>query len=119
MRRAVPRITAESLDEAAALQHAMEDEATVARWAELNRRFHRIFHEASGSTRLSETVSNLQDSYAAYIVSSIVRDPQRRAESDKEHWAILDAARHADVDAAIERILQHIRAPLEHVDSRA
>ena len=112
MRRALPRITPDQLDEAAALQREMRDADTVARWAELNRRFHRIFLDACGSRVLAETVANLQDRYAAYIVAFMSKDPGRRANSNKEHLAIIDAARARDIAAATQMILIHIQAPL-------
>lgn len=113
MRRALPRLTPDQLDEAAALQEQMTEADSPAVWAELNRRFHRIFLEACGSKVLQETVANLQDRYATYIVSSLGKGAGRRASSDKEHQQIVDAARARDVAAATQAILIHIRAPLD------
>lgn len=112
MRRALPRITSDELDKAASLQHQMSQEETMAGWAELNRAFHRIFLDACGSKILAETVANLQDRYAAYVVSAMRDDPLRRANSDREHEAIVEAARNRDVAAATQMILIHIMAPL-------
>lgn len=112
MRRALDRLSDEQLDEAAGLQRRMADEPSVSGWAEMNRRFHRIFLDACGSRTLAETVANLQDRYAAHIVSSMARDPDRRASSDAEHVILVEAARAGDVEAAIRTILVHIQAPL-------
>jgi DNA-binding GntR family transcriptional regulator len=112
MRRVLPRLTPELLDEAEALQQQMTAVETMQGWAELNRRFHRIFLDACGSTVLAEIVANLQDRYAIYIVSSMGRDPERRAVSNKEHRDIIEAARARDVAAATQAILVHIKGPL-------
>lgn len=112
MRRALPRLTPELLDEAEALQQQMSAEDAMQGWAEMNRRFHRIFLDACGSTVLAEIVANLQDRYAVYIVSSMGRDPGRRAQSNIEHRDIIEAARARDVAAATQAILVHIKAPL-------
>ena len=119
MRRALPRLTPDQLDEAATLQKQMTGVDSLAEWADMNRRFHRIFLEACGSTVLSETVANLQDRYAAYIVSSLHKDVARRAGSNKEHQDIVDAARARDVAAATQAILVHIQAPLGQPGSGA
>ena len=119
MRRALPRLTDEQLDEAEALQQQMTTEETMQGWAELNRRFHRLFLEACGSKVLAEIVANLQDRYATYIVSSTGRDPGRRAVSNREHRDIVEAARARDVAAATQAILIHIQAPLDLARERA
>ncbi|HSK98013.1 MAG TPA: GntR family transcriptional regulator [Euzebyales bacterium] len=119
MRRALPRLTPDQLDEAELLLRKMTREDGVAGWAELNRAFHRIFLDACGSRTLAETVANLQDRYAAYIVASTSSDPQRREHSNDEHRDILDAARARDVAAATQAILVHIQAPMTHHSDNA
>ena len=116
MRRAIPRITAEQLQQAAEIQGEMVTTTSVPRWAELNRQFHRVFLEASGSERLSRMVRGLQDSYAAYAVTALHRDPDRRERSNEEHLALLAAVRDRDVERASRVLLDHIGVPLEGVD---
>ncbi|MPZ52789.1 MAG: FCD domain-containing protein [Acidimicrobiia bacterium] len=112
MRRAIPRLTPDQIDKASDLQKQMAEDVNIATWAELNRQFHRVFLDACGSNVLADLVSNLQDRYAAHIVSSMDADPRCRLESNREHEALVVAAKQRDIPAATHTILIHIAAPL-------
>jgi DNA-binding GntR family transcriptional regulator len=113
MRKAVPRLTEQQLQQAEQIHDEMVAADSISSWAELNRRFHRIFLDASGSERLARIVRGLQDSYAAYVVSTLNRDPDRRRRADAEHRELLDAARRGDAELATRVLLEHIGVPLE------
>jgi DNA-binding GntR family transcriptional regulator len=116
MRRAVARITPEQIAEAETIQAQMVDEADPGRWSDLNRRFHRVFLEASGSERLAQMVGSLHDSYAPYIVTMMMDSPQTMAASALEHEEMLEAVRRGDAEAAIASVLHHMRKTVEHAD---
>lgn len=112
MRRAVPQMGPAAIDRATELQREMSGDVTVPQRAELNRQFHRVYLDACDLRLLADTVTNLQDKYAAYTVASDRRDPTRHARANREHEAILAATRAGDVEAAIAAMLEHIAAPL-------
>jgi DNA-binding GntR family transcriptional regulator len=112
MRRALPRMGVAEVEAATELQREMSGDVTIPQRAELNRRFHRVFLDACDSRLLANTVTNLQDKYAAYTVASDRRDPSRHARANREHEAILAATRAGDIDGAIVAMLNHIAAPL-------
>ena len=113
MRRAIPRITEAQLRAAEEIQDEMAATSSVPEWAELNRQFHRVFLDASGSERLARMVRGLQDSYATYAVTALHRDPGRRERSNEEHRALIAAARERDAARASRVLLEHIGVPLE------
>lgn len=124
MRRAVPRLTEEQIAEAERMIEQMEGEPSLARRAELNRRYHRIYLDACGSERLQQMVRSLQDSYAAYTLASLRHEDDRPERANQEHRQILEAARAGDADRAVAVLLAHIAVPLdsagdiEHLDER-
>lgn len=117
LRRAVPQMSEEAIEQAAALQQAMDDEEDPAHFAELNRRFHRIFIDAAGSERLAQILELLQDSYGMYIVTSMMHDPQRMVIANRQHLEMVEAARDRDVDRAQRVMLEHMRETLNHVET--
>jgi DNA-binding GntR family transcriptional regulator len=117
LRRAIPRITPEQVEEAAAIEAEMNGERDAARWAELNRRFHHVFMEAAGSPRLTQMLETLQDSFAAYIVSSLLHDERRLDKADEQHAALLQAVRDRDTARAEQIMVAHMRGTLDHITS--
>lgn len=115
LRRAVARISAEQLDEAAAIEARMQEERDPARWSDLNRRFHRVFIDAAGSARLTQMLEILQDSFAGYIVSSIVQDEHRRDRANDQHHTLLQAMHGGDGERAATTMLEHMRVTLAHI----
>jgi DNA-binding GntR family transcriptional regulator len=119
MRLAVARIRPEQLAEAEALQEKLRTERDPGRWTDLNRRFHRVFLDASGSERLAQMLGGLHDSYAPYIVAMVVAAPDTMPLSTKEHDAILDAVRSGNADLAAELQVRHMRKTVDHADQVA
>lgn len=113
LERAIPRISEEQLDEAAAIEAEMSTETDPARWAQLNRRFHGVFMTAAQSERLRQMVETLQDAFSAYIVSAMARDGQRRDRANEQHRTLLEAVRNRDVAAATQAMVSHMRLTLE------
>lgn len=115
LRRALPRITAQQLDEAAVIETRMQEERDPARWSDLNRQFHRVFIDAAGSARLTQMLEILQDSFAGYIVASIVQDDHRRDRANDQHQTLLQAMRDGDGERAAEIMLEHMRVTMAHI----
>jgi DNA-binding GntR family transcriptional regulator len=113
IRLAMERITDEELRTAEALHQAMSKEPDVGTWAELNQKFHAVFHEAAGSRRLLAIAAGLQEAAATYVTRAQQERPQVRKRSNAEHRGLLKAMRDRDVDAAIAVQMHHIVAPLE------
>lgn len=117
LRRAIPRVTPERLEEAAQIEAEMTAEQDPARWSKLNRRFHRLFIDAAGSERLRQMLETLQDSWAAYIVSSMLHDEQRRERANAQHRSLLQAVRDGDEETATNTMVEHMRLTLENIES--
>ena len=115
MRRAVERITEEEIEKAAAIQAEADVETDPARWVELNHEFHRVFIDAAGSPRLAGILTNLADSAAMYIATSLVRGEHRREDANAQHRGLLDAVRRRDAESACAVMLTHIHQTVETV----
>lgn len=115
LRRAVSRISVEQLDEAAAIEARMREEHDPARWSSLNRQFHRGFIEAAGSDRLTQMLVSLQDSFAGYIVSSMLHDERKRDQANQQHRLLLQAMRDGDGERAAQVMVEHMLSTLDHI----
>lgn len=115
IRRAVELITDEELETATAIQARADVERDPARWVELNHEFHRVFITAARSPRLATILTNLADSAAMYIATSLVHGEHRREDANAQHHALLDAVRDNDADRACEVMLTHIHQTVETV----
>jgi DNA-binding GntR family transcriptional regulator len=115
IRRAVEHITDEELEIADAIQARADDERDPARWVELNHEFHHVFITAARSPRLAGILTNLADSAAMYIATSLVHGEHRREDANAQHHALIDAVRDRDAERACDVMLSHIHQTVETV----
>ena len=108
LRLAAERIDGETLEAARRLLHEMEDEDGVGAYVELNRRFHHLLVEASGSPRAATILKALQDSASLYVAASLSRTAPDRRQGNEDHQAILAALDARDADAAAEASVRHL-----------
>jgi DNA-binding GntR family transcriptional regulator len=118
-RLAVPRLTAQELDELQGLTDTMAICAAsdrVTEFFEANAVFHERLVDASGNAKLQEIYRRLAGQMHRYWRRSLVlRGDLRRSVS--EHRAILDAARVGDAETAARLIADHIRVPQMRMQS--
>ena len=115
IRRVAATITDEELDAAAELQHQMDLAADFATWVDLNGKFHDLLEQATHWKRLQDIVQSVQNLAAIYVAHSLQLDPERMAQGNKEHRALLDALRARDGDRAAEVLTQHLNGTLAAV----
>jgi DNA-binding GntR family transcriptional regulator len=110
---AVPRIDAETLKQARAVERELRQPTDHQRWLELNARFHRLLYEPSGATMTLELIDQLRrraERYARLWGSG--SGVHRPAETGREHRAILALVAKGDAAGsrlAIERHIHHTR----------
>lgn len=117
IRHAIPSLSNVRIDEAAAVQDAIErggdDEAFVA----LNARFHLTLYEAADRPlllRQVETLHRLSERYLRIAIGALGLNPR----SSDEHRALLDACYARDADRAATLLAEHIRVPGRAVEDR-
>jgi DNA-binding GntR family transcriptional regulator len=115
---AVKGVTEEQLAAAADLADRMASESDLANWVELNRRFHVLFHEATGAPRLAGILKGLEEAAAAYVAQAQRWHPEIRRRADADHRAFIDACRRRDPNAALEALSGHSGIALEMTDPR-
>ena len=117
-RLACERITDAQLDEAERLYQRMAKEKDLGDWVELNMRFHFIFEEATGVSRLVGIMKGLEQSSALYVAQAQRWHPEIRRRASEQHRALIDACRNRDVDLAIEVMSGHAAMPIEMTDPK-
>src|SRR5436853_7314513 len=110
---AVPRLTAEQVEELASLNEERGGQAAgnkVESFFEANLAFHARLLEASGNKKLEELYRQLLDRLGRYRLRSLtLRGNLKRSVS--EHKAILRAASRGDAERAAQLMAEHIRVP--------
>jgi|SoimicmetaTmtLAB_FD_contig_51_1884328_length_1768_multi_2_in_0_out_0_1 DNA-binding GntR family transcriptional regulator len=117
-RLACERLTEDQLDEAERLYERMATEQDLGDWVELNVRFHFIFEEATGVSRLIGIMKGLEQSSAVYVAQAQRWHPEIRRRANEQHRALIDACRDRDADTAIEVMSGHAAMPIEMTDPK-
>lgn len=104
----VANITDAELAEAERLADRMQSERDVAEWVILNSAFHLLFAEASGLPILTAILQRLQNLSTLYVATALQPHPDRIADANEEHRAILEACRARDAQRMKEIELQHL-----------
>ena len=105
---ALPKLTAQQLEEAGAILDQIDAEPDIARWGTLNRAFHLALYGPCGNTRLLgliEAQHNAADRYVRILLSNL----DYRSRSQSEHRKILVACRRRDKDQALTWLAKHLR----------
>ena len=117
-RLACERLTEDQLYEAERLYERMATEQDLGDWVELNVRFHFIFEEATGVSRLIGIMKGLEQSSAVYVAQAQRWHPEIRRRANEQHRALIDACRDRDADTAIEVMSGHAAMPIEMTDPK-
>ncbi|MDF2764974.1 MAG: transcriptional regulator, GntR family [Rhodospirillales bacterium] len=108
---AVPHHTPETLAELAAILERMDRQAEARqaqRFTEANRRFHTLLYQPGPNRTLTEEIQVLWDRvWRARARSIFALDPSRMQAAQTEHWAIFEAARAGDPEAAAVAMAAH------------
>jgi DNA-binding GntR family transcriptional regulator len=106
--RSIPDLTVAHLKHAAAILDAIDQEANVARWGELNWEFHSTLYSAASMPRVMETLETLHTNIARYLVLYLA-GMAYQTKSQKEHRAILEACRQGETEKALAVLEAHLR----------
>ena len=82
-------------------------EREVARFLELDRRFHLRILSVLGNPRLTDIVDNLRAQTRVYRLHEVVKAGELE-ETAKAHWGIFNAIRARDGEKAIALMRQHL-----------
>ena len=113
---AVQGVTDQQLREADALCDQMDKEDDLASWVDLNRRFHFLFHEATGVPRLTAILKSLEEAATVYVAQAQRSNPQLRRRANTVHRKFIKACRARDADLALSVIKGHVAMPMEIID---
>lgn len=111
---AAQRIRPDALRELSQLVEEMRATSGIARWVELNDRFHLGLYRASAMPRLCTLISALRDASGAYMQMRVASHPAGER-FDDEHAAMLDALRRGDPEGAQEVLRTHLRRAVQEI----
>jgi DNA-binding GntR family transcriptional regulator len=115
-RLVVEHATEDDLRRAEAIRGRMSKEKDLGNWVELNTAFHEVFHDATGSPRLSAILRKFEESSAVYVAQAQRWHPEIRRRADDDHQALIDAVRSGDADQAIGVMTGHAAIAIEMTD---
>jgi DNA-binding GntR family transcriptional regulator len=107
LRLAIPKMTAETFQQASALLGRTDHEMDVSHWGELNRIFHLTLYAPAQRPRLLSLITTLHRNVDRYLRMEMVV-LQYKERSQQEHRRILEACQQRDQNAAIELLIRHI-----------
>lgn len=103
----VPHLTPRQVAEADDLRRACDAAPNIYEWEELNRAFHMKIYAACDMPRLLETVENMQNLAARYIL--IHYRSRWRPRVDNDHHGIIAAIHRKDARAASAILERHLQ----------
>ncbi len=107
MERAVASIDAASLDRAADILDEIDNEPDVAKWGELNRRFHLTLYGGLKGSRLY-TMVEAQYRHLDRLVRLVLSQLDYAEKSQAEHRALLQDFRDGNAKAAADTLRNHL-----------
>ena len=110
VKKAAKRITEQELARAEEILDAMDAAETTGEWDVLNRDFHALLVNASGSARLTKMMLDLLSLATIGIRNAGVLSADRMREANEEHRRILAACRARDPEAARAMTLKHLQS---------
>lgn len=109
MRRvAEVRGNAQSLVQAEAVAHEMENETDVGRWVDLNGRFHELLATPLVGGRLHSILQGLRAAAAPYIALALRQQEYQLALANEHHRAFVALIREGDAEAAQQLAREHV-----------
>src|SRR5690606_1096283 len=118
VRLALEKIDEETIDRLERLCEQMEQTTNPADWVEYNRRFHGVFQELSGWSRLASIVGALQDSASPFVVMAIRFRPDMIQEGNHDHRILVQAARDRNVEEAERCTVAHMDITVRALSER-
>jgi DNA-binding GntR family transcriptional regulator len=115
MAKAAVRMTEAELTRAQELVDAMDARPNARQWDVLNREFHVLLINASGSPRLTGILINLLGLASIGMRVTGVLSDERMREANDEHRRLLAACRDRDEEAARDMTLTHLRSSMRQV----
>ncbi|KUP92445.1 GntR family transcriptional regulator [Tritonibacter horizontis] len=107
IRRAVPRMTTDTLDEAKTFFHKLHTASDPVSWGDLNRAFHERLYRASGLPYHEAAIDKAMDRVDRYLRAALIRSGNVN-KSNAEHLAIWQACADGDADLAADLTRNHI-----------
>ncbi|RFB83195.1 GntR family transcriptional regulator [Rhizobium leguminosarum bv. trifolii] len=117
----IPHMTERTFETALAYCDAFAEETDVARWSELNWRFHSCLYEDARRPFLVNTIRSVNDRLERYLRVQLTLSHGKQT-ADREHRQILDACRGRDEERAAGLLYAHIMSAcqslLEHLPAK-
>jgi DNA-binding GntR family transcriptional regulator len=115
LQKAIPQLTATTLEKAAELLEATDLTTDVARWAELNWEFHSTLYQPADRPRLLSMIKTIHINLDRYIRLQLREINDEVDQSQKEHRQLLTACQQQDAIAAITILNEHITSAGERL----
>lgn len=109
LRRSVPNMDDEALGEMRRLLEEMDREEDTGAWVVHNRRFHDLLYQRAERALLLDIIDNLRVKSDRFLRLFATRR-DRTDHAQEEHWAIYEACRQRDVDAAARLLQGHLQS---------
>jgi DNA-binding GntR family transcriptional regulator len=109
LQRSIPHLTVTDFQRAEEILKAIDKEANIARWGELNWEFHATLYAPASLPRMMETIKTLHTNIARYLVLYLAGMDYQSA-SQKEHHALLEACRHGEIEQMSIILDGHLRS---------
>lgn len=113
---ATERITDSQIDRAELACNRLDEESDLGTWVELNEQFHFVFHEATGSWRLTGILKSLEEAAGVYVAQAQRLHPDIRRRAQAQHRDLIDAYRRRDVAAITKIMRDHVALPVESTE---
>lgn len=113
IRHAISRITPGQLELAKQVADRLSEEDDIGTWVQTNITFHSIFHQATGTRRLSQVLLSLEEAGGVFVAQAQQLHPEIRRRAIADHFALLEAFSAGDAEKAVAIQHGHISLPLE------
>jgi DNA-binding GntR family transcriptional regulator len=110
---AMEHISDSQIDRAEAIAGRLETEHDLGGWVELNEQFHLVFHEATGSWRLTSILKSLEEAGGVYVAQAQRLHPDIRQAAIEQHRTIIDCYRRRDVEGVTAIMFEHVSLPVK------
>ena len=110
-------ITDAQINQAEAIAVQLETEHDLGSWVELNEQFHLVFHESTGSWRLTSMLRSLEEAAGVYVAQAQRLHPDIRQAAVEQHRTIIDCYRRRDTEGVILVMHDHVSLPVRSVSA--
>lgn len=111
--KSISKVTEETLIAATRIAEALADDSLdLGTWVQLNIEFHSLFHEATGSSRISSVLISLEKASGVFVAQAQRVHPEIREKAIRDHFLLIDAFRDRDMKRAKEIEYEHTTLPL-------